>query len=83
MVGFAVLGANPSRVWVLTRGGMMAVMAAADVEVDRPVAVRERLEAFGVGVLADAMNRPAQMVNGGFYEAPWMIVGDRGPRLFG
>ena len=45
----------------------MAVMAAADVEVDRPVAVRERLEAFGVGVLADAMNRPAQMVNGGFY----------------
>jgi len=31
------------------------------------VAVRERLEAFGVAVLADAMNRPAQMVNGGFY----------------
>ncbi len=48
----------------------MAVMAAADVEVDRPVAVRERLEAFGVGVLADAMNRPAQMVNGGFGVPP-------------
>jgi len=46
----------------------MAVMAAADVEVDRPVAVKERLEAFGAGVLADAMNRPAQMVNGRFYE---------------
>ncbi len=45
----------------------MAVMAAADLEVDRPVAVKERLEAFAAGVLADAMNRPAQMVNGGFY----------------
>jgi len=43
------------------------MMAAAGVEVDRPVAVRERLEAFGAGVLADAMNRPAQMVNGRFY----------------
>lgn len=49
----------------------MAVMgprdADADVEFDGPVVVRERLEAFGAGVLAEAMNRPAQMVNGGLY----------------
>lgn len=47
----------------------MAVMAevGVDVEVDRPVVVRERLEAFGTAVLADAMNRPAQMVHGGLY----------------
>jgi SRSO17 transposase len=43
----------------------MAVMAAADVE--GPVAVRERLEAFGVQVLADAVNRSVQVVNGGLY----------------
>ena len=43
----------------------MAVMVAADV--DAPAAVRERLEAFGAGVLAEAMNRPAQLVNGGLY----------------
>ena len=43
----------------------MAVMAAADV--DGAVAVRERLEAFGVEVLAEAMNRPVQVVNGGLY----------------
>jgi SRSO17 transposase len=44
---------------------MMAVVVAADV--DGPVAVRERLEAFGVWVLADAVNRPVQVVNGGLY----------------
>ena len=38
----------------------MAVMATADV--DRPAAVRERLEAFGAQVLAEAMNRPVQLV---------------------
>lgn len=43
----------------------MAVMAAADV--DGAVAVRERLEAFGAEVLAEAMNRPVQAVNGGLY----------------
>ena len=43
----------------------MAVMATADV--DRPAAVRERLEAFGAQVLAEAMNRPVQLVNGGVY----------------
>ncbi len=47
----------------------MAVMTSqdADVEVDGPAVVRERLEAFGASVLADAMNRPAQMVHGGLY----------------
>jgi SRSO17 transposase len=44
---------------------MMAVMAAAGV--DGPVAVRERLEAFGAEMLADAMNRPVQVRNGGVY----------------
>jgi SRSO17 transposase len=44
---------------------MMAVMAAVDV--DGPAAVRERLEVFGAEVLADAMNRPVQAVNGGLY----------------
>jgi SRSO17 transposase len=44
---------------------MMAAMAAVDSE--RAAAVRGRLEAFGAEVLADAMNRPVQMVNGGLY----------------
>jgi SRSO17 transposase len=43
----------------------MAVMAAADV--DGPGAVRERLEAFARDVLARAVNRPVQLVNGGLY----------------
>jgi SRSO17 transposase len=43
----------------------MAAVAAADSE--RPVAVRGRLEAFGGEVLAEAMNRPVQMLNGGLY----------------
>src|SRR5271157_5738041 len=42
----------------------MAVMA---VDVDGPVAVKERLEAFAGEMLAGAMNRPVQLVNGGFY----------------
>lgn len=36
-------------------------------EVDPPLAVRERLEAFGVEVLAEAMNRQVQVRNGGLY----------------
>jgi SRSO17 transposase len=36
-------------------------------EVDPPSAVRERLEAFAVEVLAEAMNRPVQLVNGRLY----------------
>jgi SRSO17 transposase len=43
----------------------MAVMA--EVGVDGPVAVAERLEAFGLEVLAEAMNRPVQVFNGGVY----------------
>jgi SRSO17 transposase len=48
---------------------MMAAVAVADssVEVDGPSAVAERLEAFGVEVLAEAVNRPVQLVNGGVY----------------
>jgi SRSO17 transposase len=42
----------------------MAVMA---VDAGAPVAVRERMEAFAVEVLAGAMNRPVQLVNGGLY----------------
>jgi SRSO17 transposase len=48
-----------------TREAIMAVMAAADV--DGLGAVMERLEAFAGEVLAAAMNRPVQRVNGGLY----------------
>jgi len=41
------------------------MMATADV--DRPAVVRERLEAFGAEVLAEAMKLPVQAVNGGLY----------------
>jgi SRSO17 transposase len=43
----------------------MAAMAVVD-EV-APAAVKRRLEVFGAEVLARAMNRPVQMVNGGLY----------------
>ncbi len=43
----------------------MAVIEAAHV--DSPAAVKERLEEFGREVLAEAMNRPAQIANGGLY----------------
>jgi SRSO17 transposase len=52
----------------------MAVMA---VDADAPVAVKERLEAFAGEVLAEAMNRPAQRVNGGLYVRGLL---ERGPR---
>ena len=49
----------------------MAVVAEAKSEdvvaMDPPSAVVERLEAFGAEVLAEAINRPVQMVNGGLY----------------
>ena len=47
----------------------MVAVADADelVGVDPAVVVRERLEAFAEGVLAGAVNRPVQMVNGGLY----------------
>ena len=41
----------------------MAAMAVA--EVDGLGVVGERLEVFAAEVLAEAMNRPVQMVNGG------------------
>jgi SRSO17 transposase len=37
------------------------------VNADAPVAVKERMEAFAGEVLAEAMNRPVQLVNGGLY----------------
>ncbi len=37
------------------------------VQSDRPSAVRERLEAFAGEVLAEAVNRPVQLANGGLY----------------
>ena len=43
----------------------MAVMAVAEEVV--PAEVKRRLEAFAAEVLARAMNRPAQMINGGLY----------------
>ena len=48
----------------------MAVVTAGageDQAVDAPLVVAERLEAFGVEVLAGAMNRPVQVRNGGVY----------------
>ena len=52
----------------------MAVMAA---QVDGPVAVRGRLEAFGAEVLAAAMNRPVQRVNGALYLRGLLEAGAR------
>jgi SRSO17 transposase len=50
---------------------MMVVVTVAGSQVERdvdpPSVVRERLEAFAVEVLAEAMNRPVQRVNGGLY----------------
>jgi SRSO17 transposase len=47
---------------------MMAVMVASDLEGSAgSAAVAERLEAFGAEVLAGAVNRPVQLVNGGMY----------------
>jgi SRSO17 transposase len=48
----------------------MVVMSEAPGDVSDgfdPLAVRERLEAFGIEVLAEAMNRPVQARNGGLY----------------
>jgi SRSO17 transposase len=60
---------------------MMAAVVVADADelvgVDRPVVVRERLEAFAEEVLAGAVNRPVQMVNGGLYLRGLIEQGDR------
>jgi len=53
----------------------MASMAVVDV--DEPAVVRQRLEAFAGGVLAEAMNRPAQLVNGGLYLRGLLEAGPR------
>jgi len=42
-------------------------MAVMSVDAGAPVAVKERLEVFAGEVLAAAMNRPVQLVNGGLY----------------
>jgi SRSO17 transposase len=42
-------------------------MAVVALDADAPVVVKERLEAFAGEVLAAAMNRPVQRVNGGLY----------------
>jgi hypothetical protein len=44
---------------------MMAVIEA--VRANSAATVKERLEEFGREVLAEAMNRPAQLENGGLY----------------
>ena len=48
---------------------VVVTVAGSQVErvVDRPSVVRERLEVFAGGVLAEAMNRPVQVRNGGLY----------------
>ena len=61
--------ANPLALIARREEVMMAAVAVADssVGVDRPSAVAERLEAFGIEVLAGAVNRPVQLDNGGLY----------------
>ena len=59
---------------------MVAVSEAqadASEQVDPPSAVRERAEAFAAEVLAEAMNRPVQMVNGGLYLRGLLEQGER------
>src|SRR5947209_20142101 len=48
-------------------GAVAEVKSVRRVKVDPPAAVRDRLEAFAGEVLAEAMNRPVQLVNGGLY----------------
>ena len=48
-------------------GAVAEAKSVCGVKVDPPMAVRERLEAFACVVLAGAMNRPVQLVNGGLY----------------
>ena len=53
----------------------MAAMVLSDV--DGPGVVAERLEAFAGEVLAEAMNRPVQLVNGGLYVRGLLEEGSR------
>ena len=54
---------------------MMAAMTAIDVQ--GPVAIKERLEAFAAEVLGQAMNRPVQARNGGLYLRGLLEQGSR------
>ena len=57
---------------------MVAVSSAGcELSVDPPSVVRARLEAFGCAVLAEAMNRPVQMRNGGLYLRGLIEEGER------
>lgn len=59
----------------------MAAVAVADADglvgVDSSLVVRERLEAFAEEVLAEAVNRPVQMVNGALYLRGLVERGER------
>src|SRR5580704_2592422 len=48
-------------------GDVTVAGSQVERDVDPPSVVRERLEAFAGAVLAAAMNRPVQMLNGGRY----------------
>jgi SRSO17 transposase len=60
---------------------MMVVVTVAGSQdertVDVPSVVCERLEAFGVAVLVEAMNRPVQVRNGGLYLRGLIEQGER------
>jgi SRSO17 transposase len=60
---------------------MMVAVAEAEsqvaVAIDSPLVVVERVEAFAAEVLAEAMNRPVQMVNGGLYLRGLLEAGAR------
>ncbi len=52
-------------------------VAGQQLEVDAPSTVKERLEGFGAEVLAEAMNRPVQVRNGGLYLRALLEDGQR------
>ena len=58
---------------------VVVTVAGSQVErdVDPPLVVRERLEAFAGEVLGEAMNRPVQLVNGGLYVRGLLEEGPR------
>src|SRR5436305_11100850 len=58
-------------------GAVVAAKSLRDRGVDPPSAVKGRLEAFAGEVLAEAMNRPVQLVNGGLYLRGLIEQGER------
>ena len=48
-------------------GAVAEAKSVCGVKAGSPSAVRDRLEAFAGEVLAEAMNRPVQAINGGLY----------------